>query len=286
MTKRNPLMDRRALFTSAVAATLLAASGVSASSVPQRGGRLRMALSGAARSDTWQSGQGLFMQVARQGLVFDTLTEVAADGTLKGELATGWTGSEDARHWVFDLRDDVVFHDGIPFTSADVVSSAAGFTEGVVRAVGRHRVAVDLHAADPCLPFRFAQPEFFIAAAHAPRRGIGTGLYRVKDFTPGQHLHTTRVEDHYKGDTAGWFDEVVLSSITSEPVRAEALGSYMVDAADVVDVGALAGYSDVTLVPDNGAITAAVSRDVMQPAVISGQRPLDNLRAAERWWFG
>ncbi len=40
-------------------------------------------------------GDGLFMQVARQGLIFDTLTEIAADGTLRGELATAWQGSED-----------------------------------------------------------------------------------------------------------------------------------------------------------------------------------------------
>lgn len=91
------LMDRRALFASGAAAALLAATGVSAASMPKAGGRLRMALSGAARSDTWGQGEGLFMQVARQGLIFDTLTEIAADGTLRGELATAWQGSADGR---------------------------------------------------------------------------------------------------------------------------------------------------------------------------------------------
>jgi peptide/nickel transport system substrate-binding protein len=99
MSRRTSLMDRRALFSSAAAAALLAATGVSAAGAPQRGGRLRMALSGAARSDSWTSGEGLFMQIARQGLVFDTLTEVAADGTLRPELATGWLASEDALVW-------------------------------------------------------------------------------------------------------------------------------------------------------------------------------------------
>ena len=98
-------IDRRALFASGAAAALLAASGVSAQSSPTRGGRLRAALSGAQRTDRFDSrqSQGLFMQVAMVGTVFDTLSEVAADGTLRGELATGWQGSPDARNWFLEL---------------------------------------------------------------------------------------------------------------------------------------------------------------------------------------
>lgn len=282
MTKR---FDRRALFASAAAATLLAASGVIAASQPTRGGRLRMALSGALRSDTWGKGDGLFMQVARQGVVFDTLTEVAADGTLKGELARSWTASADARRWVFDLRDGVTFHDGAPFTAADVVASAQGFDGGTVRAVDARQVVFDLDAPDPSLPFSLAKPQFFIQPAHAIGSGVGTGMYRATTFVPGQHLRATRVADHYKGDTVGWFDEVELTSIPADAVRAEALGSYMVDAADLTDAGGLHGNADVAFLPDARRITAAVSRDVAQPAQISALRPLDNLRAAERWWF-
>jgi len=281
----NRTMDRRALFASAAAATLLAASGVSAASVPQRGGRLRMALSGALRSDTWGRGDGLFMQVARQGVVFDTLTEVAADGTLKGELARGWTSSPDARDWVFDLRTDVTFHDGAPFTSADVVASAQGFEGGQVEALDQPRVAFHLNAPDPSLPLMFAQPQFYIQPAHALGSGVGTGLYRVTTFVPGQHLRATRVAGHYKGDSVGWFDEVELTSIPADAVRAEALGTYLVDATDLTDAAGLSGNTDIAFLPDSQRITAAVSRDVAQPAQISGLRPLDNLRAAERWWF-
>ena len=285
MTRRDPTMDRRALFASAAAATLLAASGVSAAGLPQRGGRLRLALSGAARSDTWHKGDGLFMQVARQGLVFDTLTEVSADGTLRGELATAWRASPDARHWEFDLREDVLFHDGQPFSAKDVLASAAGFADGTLRALTPHRLSVTLHAADPCLPLRFAAPEFYIAPAHAPDSGIGTGLYRVKDFVAGQHLLSERVAGHYKGDGVGWFDMVELSSVPSEPVRAEALGAYMVDAVDVADADLLAGLPDIATLPASAQMNTAVSRDLAQPDMVGAERPLDNLRAAERWWF-
>ncbi|MEM6342089.1 MAG: peptide ABC transporter substrate-binding protein, partial [Pseudomonadota bacterium] len=83
-------LDRRALFASGAAAAVLAATGISAA--PKRGGRLRAALSGAARTDSWADpASGLFMRVAGQGILFDTLTEIAADGTLRSELARSWT---------------------------------------------------------------------------------------------------------------------------------------------------------------------------------------------------
>lgn len=286
MTRRNPLLDRRALFTSAVAATLLAASGVATAGVPRRGGVLRMALSGAARSDSWVSGDGLFMQVARQGLVFDTLTEVAADGTLKAELATDWQASQDGRIWLFALREGVTFHDGMPFSALDVVHSLQPLIQGTVLAKGASQVQIILDAPDAGLPLTLAHPDFVIRPAHAPEAGIGTGLYRMTHFVAGQQLRSTRVADHYKGDTVGWFDAVDLSSIPSEPVRAEALGAYLVDATDLTDAGNVAGLPDVVVLPDSLHVTQAVSRDLAQPALIGSDRPMDNLRAAERWWFG
>ncbi|MFC6582407.1 ABC transporter substrate-binding protein [Sulfitobacter aestuariivivens] len=274
-------MDRRALFASAAAATLLAATGVSAAGFPKSGGRLRMALSGADRSDTWGCGDGLFMQVARQGLVFDTLTEISADGTLRGELATSWTPSEDARVWHFDLRRDATFHDGTLFTAADVVASAAGFAEGSVQAIGSHQVMFTLHTPDAALPMRLADPAFYISAAHAMGSGIGTGLYRVKHFAPGQQVLTKRVVDHYKGETAGWFDEVELVSIPAASVRAQALAEGLIDAADLKSVE----NTDVIPTLYRHDTDTAFSTDLALPKQVGTARPLDNLRAAERWWF-
>ena len=63
-------MDRRALFASGAAAALLAATGASLADTPKKGGTLRLAV---PRDDSLE-------QVAR-GAVFDTLTEIAPDGT-------------------------------------------------------------------------------------------------------------------------------------------------------------------------------------------------------------
>lgn len=245
-----------------------------------------MALSGATRQDTWINGNGLFMQVARQGLVFDTLTEVAADGTLRPELATGWTSSADARVWTFDLRPSVTFHDGARFTADDVVATLSKTLQVEVKALGNMRVAITLDDPDASLPLHLAGPEHIIMPAHAFGGMIGTGLYRVLSYRVGQRVLTKRVREHYKDGRAGWFDEVELTSIPLEPVRGQALGEYLVDAVDLNAVGALADLSDVTFQPDRHRPTQAVSADVMQPSQISHQRPLDNLRAPERWWFG
>ena len=288
MTRRSPLMDRRALFASGAAAALLAASGASAGGVPRAGGRLRVALSGAARADNWTVGGGLFMQFARQGLVFDTLTEVAADGTLRAELAREWQSSDGGRTWKFDLRPLVTFHDGAAFTAKDVVSSLAplfGRSADIV-ANGKHAVNITLNASNPGLPLLLSQPDYVIRPAHALLAGIGTGLYRVRHFAAGQQLLTQRVATHFKDGDAGWFDEVELVSIPSEQVRVQALAEYLVDAANVMDASGLVGLPDVALLPHSRNTSAGVSRDLAQPALISDLRPLDNLRAAERWWFG
>lgn len=279
-----PVMDRRAMFATGAAAALLAATGVSAASMPKRGGRLRMALSGAQRTDSWGAGDGLFMQVARQGLIFDTLTEVASDGTLRGELATGWHGSADGRVWHFDLRKDVSFHDGRPMAAKDVVASLS--VDGEVTATAAHQLRISLVKPAMDLPFTLSAPQHVIRACHAMDDGIGTGLYRLRRFTPGQQVLADRVAHHYKGTSVGWFDSVELVSIPSEPVRAQALAEYLVEAADLQDPQTVNGLDDIAMLPSARGMTHAVSRGVAMPAKTGQHRPLDNLRAAERWWFG
>ncbi len=54
------------------------------------------------------------------GHVFDTLVKQQPLGVYHAALATGWTVNEDATEYVFDLRDDVTFHDGTAFNAEAV----------------------------------------------------------------------------------------------------------------------------------------------------------------------
>jgi len=54
-------------------------------------------------------------------LVFGGLLSYDRDNQLRGDLAKSWKVSTDGKKYVVTLRDGVVWHDGKPFTSKDVV---------------------------------------------------------------------------------------------------------------------------------------------------------------------
>ena len=55
--------------------------------------------------------------------------------------------------------------------------------------------------------------------AQAMAEGIGTGLYRVECFKPGQRFIGRRVQNHYRDGQAGWFDEVDFTALESLAAR-------------------------------------------------------------------
>jgi peptide/nickel transport system substrate-binding protein len=58
-------------------------------------------------------------------LVFSGLTRLGPDGAVLPDLAETWEISDDGSRVTFHLRDDVVWHDGEPFTATDVVFTHA-----------------------------------------------------------------------------------------------------------------------------------------------------------------
>lgn len=262
-------IDRRALFTSGAAAALLAASGLSAAT-PRTGGRLRLALprDGGSFDLVWR------------GAVFDALTEIAPNGVLRGELATGWSSSADARIWDFDLRPGVMFHDGTAFRAEDVAASLMGQL-GIVQAQALGaKVRFELSAANPDLPFHLADLVVMSAT------GAGTGLYRPDRLQPGRHFLGQRVEQHFKDGQAGWLDSLEIIVIPDAKVRAEALRDGFVDVAELPEPKGLRGRGEFIYHPsaDNMALAARVGVGV--PKVIGLRGPLDEGRIGERWWMG
>ncbi len=55
------------------------------------------------------------------GYLFEGLTETSwLDDEIEPLLAESWESFDDGLRWVFHIRDDVVWHDGTPFTAHDV----------------------------------------------------------------------------------------------------------------------------------------------------------------------
>jgi peptide/nickel transport system substrate-binding protein len=72
--------------------------------------------------DVYYGGPGLnIINNAYEGLVRYSLGNTEL--TVEPWLATEWEPNEDFTQWTFHLRDDVVFHDGTPLTSAAVAPS-------------------------------------------------------------------------------------------------------------------------------------------------------------------
>ena len=274
--------DRRHLITSGAAAALLAATGATAARSPKRGGQFRIALSGAARSDNWWS-DGLFMQVAR-GAVFETLTELAPDGTLRGNVAVQWT-TKDAVNWLFDLTPDVRFHDGLPLVADDITASLSDPSLNIQTIeMRRDRLRIVLNAPNPSLPYALADPRHALRAAAMNRQGIGTGLYVVDRFRAGQSFAATRIDRHCKDGFEGWFEQIEMTSIPSETVRQEALRDGFVDVADVTALDAYCDPSEFHCLPSRHDTSHVVHQSIALPPHLGQTWPLDNLAMTRRWW--
>lgn len=97
-------------------------------------------------------------------LVFNGLTRIGNNGGVESDLARRWTVSPDGRTYTFFLRDDVKWHDGVPFTAQDVVftlvaiqnpdsrSPLAGTWQGV-RAEAKDNHTVIYTLPKPFTPF-------------------------------------------------------------------------------------------------------------------------------------
>jgi peptide/nickel transport system substrate-binding protein len=248
-------LSRRTLLTTGAAAGVLAASGLPLRAAPKRGGRLRAGLGGANTSDSWdgRTHSDIFMIASAQGAVFDGLTEIAADGSLKGELAESWEATSDAKTWTFNLLQGVTFHNGKAFGADDVIESlqmhvaegAKSAAKPIVSAITEmkkitdHQVQFTLEAGNADFPYLMSDYHLLMYPAgqieEAIAKGIGTGLYAVQSFEPGVRMVAKRVDSHYKGDAAGHFDEIEYIAINDNNARMNALLTGQVDAINRID---------------------------------------------------
>ena len=276
-------IDRRALFSSGAAAALLAATGVSLDAAPQPGGRLRLAL----------PRDGVSLDRLARGAALDTLTEIAPNGVLQGELANSWK-SDEARNWQIDLRENVRFHDGTTLTAEDVVSSLCNrdvrsrLKATLVEPLSATSLRLELVTANPHLPILLADPMFAICAGgsvDAPLASvIGTGCYQTERFQADRHYLGRKVPDHYKAGQAGWLDSIEAVVIPDPRIRSEALRDGYVDVAMLPEPGVLQGQDGMSFYPTVENMVVATRSSVGFPKGSTPADLSDDGRLAERWW--
>lgn len=146
--------------------------------------------------------------------VFEGLVDVDAGGNYVGRLAKSWAFEADGKDLHFELREDVTWHDGQPFTSADVVWSYQSLRDHAdaslqalvadvtsVEAKGDHAVVVHYREPFapalsawrvPILPAHLFPKDRKYEEASAAFRGIGTGPYAVAAVSERDSIELAR----------------------------------------------------------------------------------------------
>ena len=240
------------------------------------------------------------------------------------ELAERWSIEDEGRTYRFFLRRGVRWHDGAPFTAADVRFT---FEEALLRYHSRTRAALEslvtaIDTPDPhTVVFRLARPygpllqrldvvEASIIPEHqyaghdllngAPTRTpIGTGPFRFVAYAPANRVVLERNADYFRPGLPG-VDRLVFRILPNASTAVAALERGEVDYVSSVpgaEAERLRRTPGVTVVPSSGGSGGSVCQDVLIPNL--ARRPFDDVRVrraiahaidrpfvAERVYFG
>lgn len=215
-------------------------------------------------------------------MVFETLySSSPVDGSYGPGLADYWEISPDGLVYTFHLNQDATWHDGTPFTSADVQLSfdaqatpetgsayTGSFTETVAsyQAVDDYTFEMTLNAPlapvvaignsyCPIMPAHIWQDVPFAEWAQDPgsngtdpSRVIGTGPFMFGEWVQGESLTLNKNENYYLG--APNIDQIVFRVYPDVSSAVEALRAGEIDAfenVDPADVESLEGEPDLTV---------------------------------------
>jgi len=248
----------KALMATTIVSVLLApAMTPPASAQPRYGGTIVWGMgSDPALPGLLGAGSGtfLFQQVAHQ--IFNTL--VASDfvtGEWKPELAESWEISPDGMRLKFNLIRNATWHDGKPFTSADVKYSyeninpvyngfAAMFKAALnsIETPDAYTVVINMKTGWPAMfsPIQgFSGVGWSIAPKHLyegtdiatnkyNNEPIGTGPWKFKEWVRGDHITLVKNEKYWKKGIP-YLDQMIFKIIPSASGRALAFEKGEVD---------------------------------------------------------
>lgn len=247
-------LSRREFMHAALAAGLTVTSAQAlwagrAAAEAKVGGALRIGLAGGATTDsldpsTYTDTFMIMLGYAVRG----NLTEVAADGSAKPEIAESFEAGEGAKTWCFKLRKDITFSNGKTVTLDDVVSSinfhrgedtksaAKALLEAVTDVkVDGDSVVFSLSDGNADFPFVLADYHMNIMPFKdgTPDLEAGAGPYSLKSFQPGVRASLERNKNSYK---QAYFDSVEMIGISDATARQSSLMTGEVDVINRTDL--------------------------------------------------
>jgi peptide/nickel transport system substrate-binding protein len=194
----------------------------------KRGGTLRVYFfdspaSMSIHEESTIAGEGPAMGVFNNLVMYDQHVSQAGLNSIVPDLATEWSWNEERTMLTFRLRQGVKWHDGKPFTSADVKCTfdlLLGNGNEKLRLNPRKPWYRNLEAVvtkgddEVVFQLKRAQPAFiaFLASGftpiypcHVPARDmrqkpIGTGPFKFVEFKPNEYIKVVRNPDYWKKD--------------------------------------------------------------------------------------
>lgn len=162
-----------------------------------------------------------FMSLYNNLVMFDQNVAKNSFESIVPDLATGWSWSSDGNKLAFKLRPGVKWHDGKPFTSADIKCTfdllmgksqqklrqnprKAWYSEvNDVTTSGEFEVSFDLKRPQPSLLAMLASGYTPIYPCHVSpadmrTHPIGTGPFKFVEFKANESIKLTRNPDYWK----------------------------------------------------------------------------------------
>ncbi|HEY0416056.1 MAG TPA: ABC transporter substrate-binding protein [Gaiellaceae bacterium] len=217
----------------------------------QRGGTLKAALTGEPDSLDPAKSQ-IYTGAQVYDNIFSKLVDLDEHQKFYGVLAKSWK-QVNAKTWMFDLRQGVHFHNGEPFTAADVAytfrrildpKTASGYSPlytaiSRVEVVNPHRVV--FHLKTPFGPFltnlanngEIVNKKAIESSKNPARNPVGTGPFQFVEWVQGDHVTLKRF-DRYFEPGKPYLDGIEFKFLPVDQSRIDALRSGDLDWLDAV----------------------------------------------------
>jgi peptide/nickel transport system substrate-binding protein len=208
----------------------LATGSMAPAAEPKRGGKLTHAdcymVNRAGESTNGRNPR--YIPTLNTRPFWNCLTWVNNELGVEPELATRWSASDDQKVWEFDLRDDVMFHDGRHMTSADVEASFryhitwayyAKLMIQSVEATGPYKIRFSLYQGASEFPWilseydHWVMPKMPVEDYQKDTSAVGTGPFKLVAVDNRRGMRGERFENYFvKGHPFVDEYELVLTS--------------------------------------------------------------------------
>lgn len=234
----------------ATAGGVLTRAAPALADTPKRGGSIRVAAYNSSTADTLDPARANnSTDYSRCFMFYNGLMVFDPHLVPQPDLALS-VESKDATVWTVKLRKGVHFHDGSPFTADDVVFSLSRLKDpksgsvvlplakqmNEIKATAPDEVTITLGGPNADLPAILAVYQFVIVKNGTTdfSKGIGTGPFRCKEFSPGVRTVAVRNPDYFHAPLP-YLDQITHFGIADEAARVNALLSGDIEIASTIN---------------------------------------------------